>query len=162
MSTAAPDISESWIDPIIDAVVSDVQMSGYFDKVMQHEPKSKPGTGLTAALWCDHIEPLGEQSGLSVTSGRLLFIIQIYQNMLAEPQDDIDPMMMKAVSNLFRRWHDNFDFDLDPVVSHVDVFGMYGEKMKAQAGYVEIDDTLQRVYVIRLPLICNDIWPQIP
>lgn len=162
MTTPLPDVSESWIDPIFDAVVSDIQMSGYFDRIQTHEPKSKPNTGLTAAVWFLSLDPLPTGSGLANTSARLAFNVRLYQNMLYEPQDMIDPNLARAAANLIRRWHDNFDFDLDPMVRNVDCLGAYGGPLKAISGYGDQDGTIFRLIDIEVPIIVNDVWPQIP
>lgn len=151
--------SEDWIDPIFDAVVSDVQRSGYFEKVNQHEPKRKPKGGLTAAVWVQSIDPIDLASGLDATSGRLLFIVRIYCKMLKEPQDDIDPMMVRATSNIIRRYHDDFDFE--GLIRNVDLLGAFGIKLAAQAGYLELDSGMYRIMDITVPCIVNNIWPQV-
>lgn len=158
-----PTANEEWIDPIFDAVVSDVQASGYFDRVNQHEPKKAPGHGLTAAVWFQGWQPLPQRSGLASTSGVILWQVRIYQNMLAEPQDEIDPMMMRAASNLIRRYHDDFDFGLDPLVSNVDVFGSAGAgALTSAAGYLPMENNkLYRIIDIMVPVIVNDIWTQV-
>ena len=156
----SPDASESWIDPIFDAVVSDAQISGYFDRVNTHEPKSKPGKGLTSAIWVQEISPLPQASGLSITSGRILFINRCFSNMLKEPQDAIDPELTRAVSNLVRRYHDDFDFG--GIIRNVDCLGQFGVSLSAVAGYEEIDGTMFRIMDISIPCIVNDIWAQIP
>ena len=164
MTTPLPDISESWVDPIIDAVVSDIQMSGYFDTVQTHEPKSAPGKGLVASIWFLTLDPIPTGSSLINTSARLAFNVRLQQNMLYEPQDLIDPNLLRAAANLIRRWHDDFDFSLDPMVRHVDCLGAYGVPLRATSGYVE-QDTPSRIYRIidiELPIIINDIWTQIP
>ena len=155
-----PDSSESWIDDIIDAVVSDAQASGYFDKVNIHEPKRKPGTGLTAAVWVQAMDPLQGASSLVNTSARVLFLLRIYSNMLQEPQDMIDPNMMRAASNLIRRYHDDFDFA--GAIRNVDCLGEFGVALSANAGYLDIDGTMFRVMDISIPCIVNDVWPQTP
>lgn len=157
-----PTANESWVDPIFDAVLSDIDATGYFDKVQGHEPKRKPGRGLTAAVWVQAIKPLGAASGLAATSGYLVFLVRLFSNMLKEPQDAIDPQLLKALSNIIRRYHDNFDFGLDPVVRNIDVFGEYGIEMEATAGYEEIDGTVFRIYDLVVPVIVNDIWVQVP
>lgn len=156
----APDGSEAWLDDIFDAVVSDVQASGYFDKVNLHEPKRKPGNRLTAAVWVQRITPLGAASGLSVTSGRVLFMLRAYSNMLQEPQDMIDLNLTKAISNLMRRYHDDFDFA--GAIRNVDLFGTFGVPLEAQAGYLDQDGTMFRIMDLQIPCIVNDIWPQVP
>jgi hypothetical protein len=154
-----PDGSEEWIDDIFDAVVSDAQACGYFDKVNQHEPKRQPGSRLTAAVWVQRIDPVAVASGLASTSGRILFMLRIYSNMLQEPQDMIDPNLTKACSNLMRRYHDDFDFG--GAIRNVDLLGAYGIALSAEAGYLEIDNAMYRVMDIQIPCIVNDIWPQV-
>jgi hypothetical protein len=155
-----PDASEEWLDPIFDAVVSDVQASGYFDRVNLHEPKVAPGYGLTAAVWVQRILAVGAISGLAVTAARLEFKIRLYTNMIMEPQDMIDPMMLKAVSNLIRRYHDDFDFS--GAIRNVDLLGQTGDPLEAEFGYIEQDDKLYRTATISLACLVNDVWPQIP
>jgi len=154
-----PDGSEAWLEDVFDAVVSDAQASGYFDKVNQHEPKRKPGNRLTAAVWLQSIEPIALASGLASTSGRIVFILRIYSNMLQEPQDMIDPNMARACSNLMRRYHDDFDFG--GAIRNVDLLGQFGIALSAQSGYLELDNAMYRVMDIQIPCIVNDIWPQV-
>jgi hypothetical protein len=153
------DASESWVNDIFDAVVSDVQASGYFDKVNTHEPKRKPGNGLTAAVWLQALTPIGAISGLSATSARLLFILRLYSNMLKEPQDGIDPRLTQAASNIMRRYHDDFDFG--GTIRNVDLLGAHGVALEAQAGYLEQDGVMFRVMDIQIPCLVNDVWPQV-
>jgi hypothetical protein len=151
--------NENWIDPIFDAVVSDVQRSGYFDKVNRHEPKRKPKFGLSAAVWVQAIDPIPLASGLAATSARLLFIVRIYVKMLSEPQDDIDPNMVRAASNIIRRYHDDFDFE--GLIRNVDLLGQFGIALASQAGYLEMDNTHYRIMDITVPCIVNNVWPQV-
>jgi len=158
-----PDASESWIDPIIDAVVSDVQATGYFDKVNTHEPKRAPRSGMTAAVWVQRMLPFVARSGVNSTSAVLVFIIRLYKDMLKEPQDAIDPMMLRATANIIRRYHDDFDFGLDAIgVSNVDLLGAAGTPLGAEAGFLEIDNRMFRVFDIQVPVIVNDVWTQTP
>jgi hypothetical protein len=150
--------NEAWLDDIFDAVVSDAQRSGYFDKVNKHEPKRAPNTGITAAIWVQSIEPIALMSGLASTSGRIVFTLRIYSNMLKEPQDAIDPAVMKAVSNLMRRYNDDFDFE--GAIRNIDLLGAHGVKLAGQAGYLEIDNKEFRIFDITIPCLVNDIWPQ--
>lgn len=157
MST--PDASESWLDDILDAVVSDLLASGYFDRVNTHEPKTPPGNSLTAAVWLRDIVPISLVSGLSSTSAQVTFTLRLYQNMLLEPQDLIDPLMMKAASNVIRRYHDDFDFG--GIIRNVDLLGAYGVSLSAVSGYLSVGDTDCRIIDITIPCIVNDVWPQV-
>lgn len=146
------------VDAITDAVVSHAAASGWFERVNQHEPKNAPGHGLTCAVWVQGIAPIPAASGLDATSGRLLFNVRVYSNMLQEPQDAIDPNVLKSVDDLMRLY--SGDFTLDGLIKNVDLLGMYGLAMTAQAGYLTIGDTMYRVMTINLPLIVNDLWGQ--
>lgn len=156
----APTSSEEWIDDILDAVVSDVKLSGYFRTVSEGEPKRAPGQGLTAAVWMQRMFGVGVLSGLNTTSGVLVFNVRIYSNMLAEPQDEIDRKMTRAASNVMRRWHDDFDFEMPTLIRNVDLLGITQVQLDCNAGYLEIDRKMFRIYDITLPVIVNDIWTQ--
>jgi len=153
--------SEEWIDPIFDAVVSDAQASGYFDKVNTHELiKRKPGTRLTAAVWVQSIKPIPLMSGLASTSAQIVFMLRMYSNLMQEPQDMIDPNMLKATSNLMRRYHDDFDFG--GAIRNVDLLGEFDEELSARAGYLEaVDGSHFRVMDLTIPCLVNDVWPQV-
>ena len=153
-----PDSSEEWIDDIFDAVVSDIQASGYFDKVNEHEPKRAPARGLTASVWLDRLFPVPRIGSLTNTSACLLFKVRVYQNALSNPMDAIDRNVLKAVSNIMRRYHDNFDFD--GAIRNTDLLGESGISLSAQAGYIEMDSTLYRVMTIDVPCLVNDVWVQ--
>lgn len=156
----APDSSEEWVDPIFDAVVSEAQACGYFDKVNLHEPKQAPGTGLTAGIWVQRIVPIGMISGLQESSALVVFFLRIYTNMYQEPVDLIDPNMLKAVSNLMRRFNDDFDFG--GAIRNVDLFGITGTPLSAEFGYIPMETPakLYRSATITIPCIVNDVWPQ--
>ena len=155
--------AEDWIDDIYNAVVSEALASGWFERVNGHEPTNKPGHGLTCAVWIQAgPDPLAGQagSGLATSSALITFNVRVYTPMTAEPRDEIDPNVAKAVSNLMRRWHDNYDFGLHPLVRNVDLLGQSGTRLASRAGYVEQSGSLCRVMTITLPVIVNDVWPQ--
>lgn len=151
--------NEEWVSDILDAVVSDVQRSGYFDRVNKHEPKRQPGHGLTAAVWMQRLAPIPQGSGLASTSAVLVFTVRLYMRMTAEPIDMIDPRMMKAASNIMRRYHDDFDFD--GLIRNVDLLGQSGVGMESNAGYLELGGTMYRIIDINVPCIVNDVWEQV-
>ncbi len=150
------------LDPqaILDRVTSHAQASGHFERVNGHEPKSAPGNGLTAAVWVEYIGPAPRQSGLAVTAGLLRLTVRLFSNMLAEPQDGIDPALLAATSDLMGLF--SGDFDLGGTVRNVDLLGQTGAPLSAQAGYIDVDKRLYRVYTITLPLVVNDVWTQAP
>lgn len=145
------------VDEIVDVVMSHALASGYFDRVNGHEPKNAPGTGLSAAVWADSIRSV-QSSGLSSTSAAVVLNVRLYTSMLQEPQDAIDPAMLRAVSALFAAY--SGDFTLGGNAREVDLLGSDGAPLQAKAGYLNQDQKLYRVMTITLPVIVNDAWDQ--
>lgn len=145
---------------VLDQVISHALATGCFERVSGHEPKQKnqASNGITCAVWAQLLAPVGEGSGLSVSSARLELTVRVYTNMLAEPQDDIDPRVLDAVDTLVAAYH--ADFDLGGEARFVDVFGAYGPGLEARAGYLNQSGVLYRVVDVRLPIIIDDCWPQ--
>lgn len=143
---------------LFNAMESHALASGLFESVNGHEPKSAPSNGLTAAVWSQTIGPAPRGSGLAVTSGLLTFFLRIFQNMLMEPQDAIDPLVLNAVDKLFAAY--SGDFTLGGLVRNVDLLGATGTALSAQAGYINQDGRLYRAMTITIPLIVNDLWSQ--
>lgn len=146
---------------LIDAVASHAAQLGYFDAVNQHEPKSAPRNGLTAAVWVQHLGPVPTNSGLAATSARLELRVRLYQSMLQEPQDMIDPNLVAAADALLAAY--SGDFTLDGRVHKVDLLGSAGEPLQARAGYLRMESgRMYRVLDVTLPLLVNDVWEQVP
>lgn len=148
------------IDAITDAVVSHAMASGHFDRVNAHEPKNAPGNGLTASVWAERVEPIARRSGLAVTSCRVEFTVRLTTSMLAEPQDGIDPNVLRAVDALFAAY--TADFTLDGLVTNVDLLGAHGAPLGGRAGYLQHDGKVYRAFSITLPVIIDDLWEQAP
>lgn len=148
-------------DALTDAVVSHAMATGWFERVNAHEPKNTPGYGLTAACWVQSVVPLPQASGLAVTSGRVLFNVRLYSSMVQEPQDFIDPNLLKAADALIGAY--SSDFQLDGLVRNVDLLGEFGIPLTAQAGYVQIgqgNGSMFRVMTLEVPLVISDLWSQ--
>lgn len=143
---------------LLDKLETQALQIGYFDKVNMHEPKKPPGHELTAAIWVQHIGR-ATSSGASSTSAYVIFNIRIYANMLQEPQQGIDPQVMIATDVLMNKFQGNFT--LDGLVRAVDLLGIEGEKLEANAGYVTINSVMFRTMDITVPLIINDVWDQV-
>lgn len=142
---------------ILNAIVSHAMATGSFERVNTHEPKNRPGNGLSAAIWYENIRPI-RASGLDSTSVRIEFRIRVFTNMLQEPQDAIDPNVVDAVDLLLETY--TGDFSLGSIVRNIDLLGAHGPAMGVQAGYVKIDSKLYRFMEITLPVIANDVWSQ--
>jgi len=148
------------IATIIDKVVSYALASNRFELVNGHEPKSAPGNGLTCAVWVQDIRPI-RTSGLAATSGFIRLQARIYTSFVGEPADLIDPNVAAAASDLIGALTLDFDLGGDADVRAVDLLGMSGETLSAQAGYIEIDRKMYRVMTINVPIIINDMWAQV-
>jgi len=144
---------------LVDRLTSHAQRLGVFDRVNSHEPKNKPGRGLTCALWIDRIEPARGRSGLTATDARVVFNVRIYTNMLQQPQDAIDPNVMFAVDRLMEAY--TGDFDLGSESRFIDCLGMtQGHPLFSQSGYINIDNMVYRVMTMTVPVIVQNAWPQ--
>jgi len=145
---------------IIDTVRSHAMASGHFERTAGHEPKSKPGAGLTCAVWVQRgPAPAVRSSGLAATSARLVLSVRIYKNMISDPQDEIDPEIVALVDVLMGAY--NGDFTLGGLVSEVDILGMHGIPLDAVAGYLQQDGAIFRVMTITLPVIIENAWEQV-
>ncbi len=146
---------------LVDRIASHAMTLGVFDRVNQHEPKNKPGRGLTCAVWIDRIEPARGRSGLTATDARVAFNVRVYTNMLQNPQDAIDPSVMNAVDLLFEAY--TGDFQLGDESRFIDVLGMtQGHPLFSQSGYINIDNMVYRVMTITVPVIVQNAWTQAP
>jgi hypothetical protein len=146
---------------LIDRLASHAMTLGVFDRVNQHEPKNKPGRGLTCAVWTDRIEPARGRSGLAATDARVTFNVRVYTNMLQNPQDAIDPNVMNAVDLLFEAY--SGDFELGNGSLFIDLLGMtQGHPLFSQSGYINIDNMVYRVMTITVPVIVQNAWTQSP
>jgi len=146
---------------LIDRIASHAMSLAMFDRVNQHEPKNKPGRGLTCAVWIDRIEPARGRSGLTATDARVVFNVRVYTNMLQQPQDAIDPNVMIAMDALFEAY--TGDFQLGDESRFIDVLGMtQGHPLFAQSGYINIDNMVYRVLTATVPVIVQNAWTQAP
>jgi hypothetical protein len=145
------------IDAIIDAVASHASATGWFDRFNGHEPKNAPGNGLTGAVWLEGVRPVAS-SGLASSSALLVLNVRLYTSMLQEPQDRIDPTMVKALSDLYAAYAG--DYTLGGLVRHVDLRGADGIPLSAKAGYLNQDQRMFRIITITLPVVVNDAWDE--
>jgi hypothetical protein len=146
---------------LVDRIASHAMTLGLFDRVNQHEPKSKPGRGLTCAVWIDRIEPARGRSGLDATDARVVFNVRVYTSMLQQPQDAIDPNVMEAMDKLFTAY--TGDFQLGDESRFIDVLGMtQGHPLFCQSGYINIDNMVFRVLTATVPVVVERAWVQTP
>ncbi|NUO43731.1 MAG: hypothetical protein HOV82_17045 [Streptomyces sp.] len=144
---------------IRDQLVSHAMSLGVFNQVLDHEPVSAPGSGLTYAVFGGGIAPSPQNSGLSSTSARLVFSGRIYLPADTEPMGDVDVEVMNAVDLLFGAY--SGDFDLGGSVRNLDLLGADGQALTADLRYLQLDSTTYRTANLNLPMIVNDVWTQV-
>jgi hypothetical protein len=150
--------NQSAVLSLFNSAVSDIQQLGVFETVNQHEPKSAPQNGFVASVWMDSIMPVGRASGIAATSGVVTLMIRCYSSMLLQPVDNIDPGLMTAVATVLNAFSTGYTFS--GTVRDVDLLGMYGRSLSAQAGYISIDNKMFRVMTITVPVVINDMFSQ--
>ncbi len=143
---------------VFNALESHLLATGLFHRVNTHEPKSAPQDPLVASVTWASTGPAPAGSGLKATTGLCVFLIRIYNNMLSEPQDAIDPTVLVATDVVMEAL--TGDFELGGNVRNVDLLGQTGSTLSAEAGYITVDSTLFRTADITVPVIINDAWPQ--
>lgn len=141
---------------IRDRIASHAAATGFFDRVSGHEPKNAPGHGITAATWRQRTQALPAQSSLESASAVVTFTGRIYGNMLAEPQDEIDPRQDDAADAWLERLIG--DLTLGGAGRNIDVLGETGAPLDLSAGYLEISRSYYRVVDLTIPVIVNDCW----
>jgi hypothetical protein len=145
------------ITGLLDAVVSHAQSTGHFLGFNEHESKQSSTNGITGEVWVEKITPI-RSSGLASTSVRIEFQLRIYANTAAEPYDDIDSGLTRALDALFTNYIG--DFKMFGTARHIDVFGAHGQSLHVDTGYLNKNGRELRVFQIRLPVIIDDIWAQ--
>lgn len=149
-----------WLTPIVDAIRDHALRLGRFETVNGHEPTPPGGHGLTGAVWVQRVRTTARFSGLAATSLVLLLTFRVTMSAIAEPKDEIDPVMLAAVSQLLGEF--NGDLTLGELVAQVDVLGAHGlGPLEAKAGWLPApNQRRQRAYDISLPLVIADLWTQ--
>jgi hypothetical protein len=147
------------IAAIIDALDARAATLGVFDVVNMHEPKNAPGRGIICSFWGVTMRPVGAASGLNVASVSVEFQYRIQTNMLQEPQDSIDSLVIDAADQLFASLIGSFS--LAGSVRDIDIFGEHSEGLRAVLGYLNQDSMLYRVADIFVPMTVDNVYPEV-
>jgi hypothetical protein len=142
---------------ILDKLVSHALASGHFDSVNTFKIDEPAGARLTAGIWVDDITPL-KSSGLASTSARLLFKVRLFSSTEAAPESYLEEAMTDATSALLTAY--SGDFDLGASVRAVDLLGMEGVPLSANAHFMNLSGIIYRVMDIAIPVLVNDVWEQ--
>lgn len=150
--------SQAAVNALFDQVRTHVLDLGYFTGVTTHEAKSKPNHGMSAEIWVQDIHPVGAVSGLGESAGAITFHVRLRTSFMRKPEDDTDKLLLTATTALMAEYSGNFT--LGGSVFAVDLLGMHGTALSAQAGYLEQDGTLFRVMTVTLPIVIDNLWTQ--
>lgn len=139
-------------------LTSHAQARGGFNQVLNHEPLSAPGSGLTYAVWVGDIDPLPTASGLASTTVRVIFNGRLYLPADTEPMDEVDVQLTDAAADLMSLY--TGDFTLGGSVRNIDLLGEFGDRMRARLGYLDIGSTVYRISTISIPAVFSNAWTQ--
>lgn len=137
-------------------LISHAKATGLFDTVCGHERKNGPGTGVHCEIFTDTIDPA--RSGLAATSIRLGIRVRVRTDMIQEPQDGIDPRIIRAAGEFMQSVTN--DFEVEGAARFVDLLGAHGIPLSARSGYVPQDGKQYRAMDVIVPIIINDVWDQ--
>lgn len=144
------------IDTLLSKLVSHALSTGHFDSVNTHEPDNAPGNGITANVVLDTITPV--PGGMATTSCRVAFFMTMMYPAEAQPRDDTEPYLIKALDAVMGRL--TGDLRLDNTVRMIDLLGAHGDGLEALAGYTKIQEQVYRIMELTIPVIVNDVWVQ--
>jgi hypothetical protein len=147
------------VQALFDTVQSHAKKLGLFETVNTHEPKSAPQNGLWCAIWVQTVRPI-KSSGMGAVSGVVELRARAGKSFITKPEDSIDPAIVAAISTLMGELAGGFT--LGGIARAVDLLGMEGTPMSAQAGYIVIDSKQYRVMELTIPVIVNDLWTEAP
>lgn len=142
------------------------QRIGHFETVDDHEPREAPNNALHAAFWLLSVRPARAASGLSSVATIVTFMGRLYipaGDGTSMPYGRIDRDLFAATDRLLAAFCGRFT--LGGRVRNVDVFGAHSPGLSADAGYAAFaagKGKRFRIMTITLPLIVNDMYPEVP
>ena len=137
------------------SIESKLLSSGYFKHVQIGEPKGPAEQRFTAAIFMSDVSradlPLAEVNHVYTV------LVRIYDDMLREPQEDVEIEM----SNVLDKFLNDLcgEFDLGATIRHVDVGGIWGTALGAKWGYIDLNNWMYRVVDVTVPLVVNTAIP---
>ncbi len=147
------------IGTILDKLVSHAMATGMFETVNEFKVDEPAGQGITCGIWSDDIRPI-RSSGLASTSCRITFKVRLFSNTEAAPESYLERAMVDAASVLLTAY--SGDFELGGNVRAVDLLGMEGVPLSADAHYMNLSGVIYRVMDLTIPILINDAWDQAP
>ena len=125
--------------------------SGYYRHVQIGEPKQATERW-TGALF---MEQTITWLTLSTLCAVHVVILRTFDNMLHEPQEDVELEMAIIVDQVMDDL--SGDFNLGDNISHIDIGGEHGPPLAARWSYIDVGGPMYRVSDITIPLVVNDV-----
>lgn len=154
------------MEELQDELCSVAQRIGHFDTVSAYEPREAPDNAMHGAFWLLSVRPARAASGLASASTIVTFMGRIYipaGDGTSLPYDQLDRDMFAATDRLLAAFCSRFT--LGGRVRNVDIFGAHSPGLSADAGYAAFGGSSGkkfRIMTITLPLIVNDMYPEVP
>jgi hypothetical protein len=145
---------------LFNSLVSHALSLGIFETVNSHEPENPPGSGVTCAVTLGSVDVVANASGLAAVTGRVTFMVRVYNPGLGQPYDAIDPTVLSAIDVLYGAYAGAFT--LGGTVRDIDLLGQHGVALSAKLGWVRPGGKLCRSVDITVPVIINDLWSEVP
>jgi hypothetical protein len=166
--TTAPDPTVFTLEmqDLQDAICSVAQRVGHFDTCEAYEPREAPNTAMHAACWLLSVRPARAASDLYRVATIVTFLVRLYVpagDGTSQPYDNIDREMFAAVDRLLAAFCAKFT--LGGRVRNVDIFGAHSPGLSSEFGYAAFSGNNGkkfRIATITLPLIVNDMYPEVP
>jgi hypothetical protein len=143
---------------ILNALRSHAATLGVFEHVIGHALINPPPTGIACAVEFVRLRR-ARSSGLASTSALAVFKASIYRPLQTEPADDIEVEVLGASDAYINAL--SGDIDLGGNVRCVDLLGQESDGLGADGGYAKPGDITYRASIVNIPLIVNDVWPQV-
>lgn len=134
------------------AIESYALACGYFTGVQIGEPRAVPQGGLTAAIimQAQRVDHLVLDAPVEVHT----VLLRVYRNMLAEPEEDGEILVSRAVSKFLTDLY-NGSISLGGAIRHVDVAGAYGTPVGTRWGYLDVSGVMHRIADVTIPLVVD-------
>lgn len=160
MVTLSSTFNQAAVIALHKAIKTEATSLGVFRRVVGHEPKASPGTGLSYVYWLGPIEPVPRASGLAGTAGRVIFNGRIYAPWLAKDEDQTETDLVHALLELLASYSSHIT--VGGTVHAIDLLGMYGVPLtSATVGYTELGGDHYRAADLTIPVIIDALWTQV-
>lgn len=167
VEVTAPDPTVFTLDiqGLLDAVCSVAQRIGHLDTCATHEPREAPNTAAHGAFWWNGMRPV-RVSGLAGVATCVTLMGRIYLpagNGTNLPYDRIERELLAITDRLMAGFCGQFT--LGGRVRNVDIFGAHSPGLSSDPGWARFggaNGAVFRIATFTLPLIVNDMYPEVP